>query len=69
MLQTKIEERKNYTIDKNEANNLFEKYIKKLRITPTWDVQLEFVDDPNWKKPGDFKIDETEPHTRLFIRE
>ena len=57
MLQTKIEERKNYTIDKNEANKLFEKYIKKLRITPTWDVQLEFVDDPNWKKPGDFKID------------
>ena len=57
MLQTKIEERKNYTIDKNEANKLFEKYIKKLRITPTWDVQLEFVDDPNWEKPGDFKID------------
>ena len=57
MLQTKIEERKNYTIDKNEANKLFEKYIKKLRITSTWDVQLEFVDDPNWKKPGDFKID------------
>lgn len=57
MLQTKIEERKNYTIDNNEANKLFEKYIKKLRITPTWDVQLEFVDDPNWKKPGDFKID------------
>ena len=57
MLQTKIEERKNYTIDKNEANKLFEKYIKKLRMKPTWDVQLEFVDDPNWKKPGDFKID------------
>ena len=57
MLQTKIEERKNYTIDKNEANKLFEKYIKKLRMKPTLDVQLEFVDDPNWKKPGDFKID------------
>ena len=47
----------NYMIDKNETNKLFEKYIKKLRITPTWDVQLEFVDDPNWKKTGDFKID------------
>lgn len=57
MLQTKIEERMNYMIDKNETNKLFEKYIKKLRITPTWDVQLEFVDDPNWKKTGDFKID------------
>lgn len=57
MLQTKIEERMNYMIDKNETNKLFEKYIKKLRITPTWDVQLEFVEDPNWKKTGDFKID------------
>ena len=57
MLQIKIEERKNYTIDKNEANKLFEKYIKKLRMKPTWDVQLEFVDDPNWKNPGDSKID------------
>ncbi len=57
MLQTKIEEKMNYMIDKNETNKLFEKYIKKLRITPTWDVQLEFVEDSNWKKTGDFKID------------
>jgi len=44
-------------IDKNEVNKIFEKYIKKLRITPAWDVRLEFVEDPNWKKTGDFKID------------
>ena len=36
---------------------LFEKYIRKLRITPAWDIKLEFVDDPTWTKTGDFKID------------
>ena len=36
---------------------LFEKYIRKLRITPAWDVKLEFVEDPSWPKTGDFKID------------
>ena len=36
---------------------LFEKYIRKLRITPAWDVKLEFVEDPEWRKTGDFKID------------
>ena len=36
---------------------LFEKYIKKLRITPAWDVRLELVEDPTWQKTGDFKID------------
>ena len=36
---------------------LFEKYIRKLRITPAWDVKLEFVEDPEWPKTGDFKID------------
>lgn len=36
---------------------LFEKYVRKLRITPAWDVKLEFVEDPAWPKTGDFKID------------
>ena len=36
---------------------LFEKYIRKLRITPVWDVRLEFVEDPAWPKTGDFRID------------
>ena len=36
---------------------IFEKYCKKLRITPIWDVQLQFVEDPSWPKTGDFKID------------
>ncbi len=44
-------------MDKEKARDLFEKYIRKLRITPAWDVRLEFVEDPAWRKTGDFKID------------
>ncbi|MBR5379646.1 MAG: hypothetical protein IK140_03855 [Clostridia bacterium] len=44
-------------MDKDALNALFQKYIRKLRITPAWDVRLDFVDDPSWPKTGDFKID------------
>lgn len=44
-------------IDKKNITELFEKYIRKLRITPAWDVKLELVEDPAWPKTGDFKID------------
>lgn len=44
-------------MDKETLTALFEKYIKKLRITPAWDVKLEFVEDSSWPKTGDFKID------------
>ncbi len=44
-------------MDRAEMTGLFEKYIKKLRITPAWDVRLEFVEDPSWRKTGDFRID------------
>ncbi len=44
-------------MDKARITALFEKYVKKLRITPPWDVRLEFVEDPAWPKTGDFKID------------
>lgn len=43
------------TREKIEA--LFDKYCKKLRITPPWDVQLHLIDDPRQRKTGDFKID------------
>ena len=44
-------------MDRAAAKALFEKYVRKLRITPPWDVRLEFVEDPAWQKTGDFKID------------
>lgn len=44
-------------MDKNQLTALFNKYCKKLRITPGWDVRLQFMEDPDWCKTGDFKID------------
>ena len=44
-------------MEKDKLQELFDKYCRKLRITPQWDVKLELVDDPAWTKTGDFKID------------
>ena len=44
-------------MEESKLNELFEKWCKKLRIVPDWDVKLELVRDPEWKKTGDFKID------------
>ena len=44
-------------MDKEAITAIFDKYIRKLRITPAWDIKLEFVEDPAWPKTGDFKID------------
>ena len=32
-------------MDKAELTEIFDKYCKKLRIVPAWDVKLEFVED------------------------
>ena len=46
---------------KEDILALLERYCKKLRITPVWDVKLELVEDASWCKTGDVKIDcETE---------
>ena len=47
-------------MDKSKAREIFDKYTKKLRIVPEWDIRLEFVEDEDWKKTGDFKIDPTD---------
>ena len=44
-------------MDRAEAERLFEKWCGKLRLTPGWDVKLQFVEDPEWRKSGDFKVD------------
>lgn len=44
-------------ISESDLLRLFDKWTKKLRIVPEWDVRLEFVTDPAWRKTGDFKID------------
>lgn len=44
-------------MEKKDLLQIFEKYCAKLRISPLWDVELQFVDDPSWRKTGDIKID------------
>ncbi len=43
-------------MDKQNLITLFEKYIRKLRITPAWDIRLEFVEDLTWSKTGVSKL-------------
>ncbi|MBO4926252.1 MAG: hypothetical protein J5472_07205 [Clostridia bacterium] len=40
-----------------EIQTLFEKWIRKLRIYPAWDARLELVEDRDFRKTGDIKID------------
>lgn len=44
-------------VDKDKIIQSFEFWCKKLRVFPYWDVRLDFVDDINWRKTGDFKVD------------
>ena len=44
-------------MDREQITALFDKYVRKLRLTPAWDLKLELVEDPAWPKTGDFKID------------
>ena len=44
-------------MDKSVLDAILEKYCRKLRIVPDWDVALELVEDPGWRKTGDIRID------------
>ena len=54
-------------MDRLKAKEIFDKYTKKLRIVPEWDIRLEFVEDEDWKKTGDFKIDPTDKKAILML--
>lgn len=54
-------------MDRLKAREIFDKYTKKLRIVPEWDIRLEFVEDEDWKKTGDFKIDPTDKKAILML--
>lgn len=43
--------------DKAEIERLFEKWCRKLRITPAWTVRLDLIEDPTGRKTGDIQID------------
>ena len=44
-------------MDREEILRVFQKWCEKLRLVNSWDVKLEFVEDVNWRKTGDFKVD------------
>lgn len=44
-------------MEKKDLVQICEKYCAKLRISPFWDVKLQFVEDASWRKTGDIKID------------
>ena len=44
-------------VNRESVQERFAYWCGKLRLTPGWDVKLEWVDDPDWPKTGDFKID------------
>ena len=40
---------------REDCEALLDKYLKKLRITPGWDVQPEWVEDAAWRKTGGYQ--------------
>ena len=44
-------------MDRKQLEERFGFWCRKLRIVPGWDVKLEFVTDPAWRKTGDIRID------------
>ena len=44
-------------MDRQQVQVCFETWCRKLRLVPDWDVRLEFIEDPSWRKTGDFKVD------------
>ena len=49
-----------------ELQKLLDSWCKKLRITPFWNVRLQFMDDPDYRKTGDIKID-CDNHNAIVI--
>lgn len=45
---------------------LLETWCHKLRITPFWNVRLQVIDDPDYRKTGDIKID-CDNHNAIVI--
>lgn len=54
-----------YTMEVLEP--IFEKWRGLLRLRENWDLRLELVDDPEFCKTGDFKIDPTDRKAILML--
>lgn len=54
-------------MDRETYQRIFEAWCKKLRLYPDWDVRLEWVEDPDWHKTGDFKVDSEDKKAILML--
>lgn len=46
---------------------IFERWLKILRLTESWDIVLELVDDEDFRKTGDLKIDPEDRKAILML--
>lgn len=44
-------------MEQSNLQTIFERWCTKLRIVPDWDVRLSMVEDSQWEKTGDLKVD------------
>lgn len=54
-------------MDMQKLRRSFDKWTKILRIANNWDIRLELVRDPNFKKTGDIKIDTEDKKAIVYI--
>lgn len=54
-------------MDKTKITALFNKWINILRISNHFDVKLELIDDPEFKKTGDLKIDTDDKKAIIYL--
>ena len=50
----------------DELQKLLDKWCQKLRVTPFWNVRLQLIADPDYRKTGDIKID-CDNHNAIVI--
>jgi len=48
-------------------NPIFDKWIEILRLKNIWDVKVELIDDENFRKTGDFKVDPDDRKAILIL--
>lgn len=50
-----------------KVNPIFDKWLDILRLRNNWNIKLELINDDNFKKTGDFKIDPDDRKAILMI--
>lgn len=56
-----------YEYTREALEPVLEKWRGLLRLKESWDVRLELIDDPEFRKTGDFKIDPDDRKAILML--